>query len=167
MDQLTIVLSGPKGYRSRVVSALRRAGYEIGPEDHGHGLPSYTDPVTAHEAKKPNSGHTPGTPHPAELVTIEDGKKVAVPHDCEHVGDDYEDDPRIAWITCRGPHPDDAQRAAETLGWQERMHGYRTEATPDPVLEIVRTWGAMQSRVKDLEEKNAEMVTQLQAIGLR
>ena len=66
-----------------------------------HGLPSYPNPEAAKRAKRPCSGHTPGT-----LLD----------------GEEYEDDPRISWLTVEGERMDEATRVAEPLGWQYRMH---------------------------------------------
>lgn len=156
MDTLTIVLSGPNTFRHQVATSLKREGFEVGPETHGHGLPSYTDPITAHEAGKPNAGHTPGTEHPAELLAVEeddDGNAVhvPVPHDCEDAGSPYEDDPDIGWVSARGLDVDRAQAVAQGFGWQLRMHGVKTEADPDPVAEMLNEWAAMKARVDELE----------------
>jgi hypothetical protein len=156
VDLLSIVLSGPASFRGQAVSALRSNGLTVGPELHGHGLPSYSDPITAHTAGKPNSGHTPGTEHPCILHTVADGERVEVPHDCPDAGSPYEDDPGIAWISAEGHDPDAAQTAVAGLGWTLRAHGYRSpEPAADPLLEIVQGWADMKRRVTELEIEKA------------
>lgn len=69
--ELNVVLSGHKRTEKQVRKALEDAGFtlvETRPDNWG--LPSYTDPITAEMAGKPNSGHTPGTPHPDALIHL-------------------------------------------------------------------------------------------------
>jgi hypothetical protein len=105
------VLSGPAESREQVAEALQGVGLKVmqdvldGRGQHcvpvEHGLPSYPNPAAAKKAKRPYSGHTPGT------LLDDEG---------------YEEDPRIAWLTVEGERMDEAVRVAEPLGWQYRMH---------------------------------------------
>ncbi len=137
------VVSGPSAKATNCAQALTAAGLTaVTPE--GHGLSSHPDPITAHAAGAPNSGHTPGTPHPAELAFVvrkgdhekgctlgEDGKTRPCEHLgqtemrpnplTEHIGAPYEDDPDIAFLACACPDPDAVAAIVAPVGWMLRM----------------------------------------------
>lgn len=105
--ELNVVLSGNKRLLAKVRIALQDVGFSIvdAPKNEW-GLSSYQDPITAQMAGQPNSGHQPGTQHPATLRWLvqdgdhapgctrrdreEDEEVSADEHelflDCEHVG---------------------------------------------------------------------------------
>jgi hypothetical protein len=146
-----LTFSGPVKKRPAFESLLLKNAFRLEqPAEHadgtlsppGHGLPSYTDPLTAKKAGAPNSGHTPGTPHPAELhfhIGPGDHKKARVcnERDCPHVGQTekrpnpltehhgkpYENDPSVTFVTCewaRAPQIHEARFIAEGCGFTLR-----------------------------------------------
>jgi hypothetical protein len=146
-----LIFSGPVKKRPAFESLLLKNAFHLekpveradGTLPHpGHGLPCYTDPLTAAKAGAPNSGHTPGTLHPADLdfhIAPGDHKKVKVckEKDCphvgqtekranpltEHLGKRYEDDAGVTFVTCEWHRPDqihDARFIAEGCGWTLR-----------------------------------------------
>jgi hypothetical protein len=131
-----VVLSGPETQRAglehqikgipglRLVEAAVMADGRRG--DHSHGLPSHTDPLTASAAGHPNSGHTPGTPHPATLKFLtENGVEERENPLTEHHGKDYEPDPRISFVEAeiqKPEHVNVAQAVAAQWGWVLRQH---------------------------------------------
>lgn len=139
MDFVTLpnqlVFSGPVKTLPAAHGAAVKAGLihvpdtvlEDGTVDPSHGLPSYTDPVTAHDAGAPNAGHTPGTLHPTKL------RRVGVKGELEeqdnplatYFGKPYKADPAIGFLTFTGDH--EAVAALETHGWQLRAHHVPTK----------------------------------------
>lgn len=137
-----VTLSGPGTELSKVEKALTDVGlrppvfedFELDPYD-SHGLPSYTDPVTAHAAGKPNAGHTPGEPHPATLVISGEEQANPVPHH----GEAYEPDTSVAFFTVAG-HPDPVELAIKGTNWAVRMHTAPfTHKTRPSVEELLAT----------------------------
>jgi hypothetical protein len=158
---LIAVFSGPIGQRGQAYQAIIGAGMRVivSEPTESHGLPSYPDPLVAHEQGAPNAGHTPGTKHPATLRHFagkgEDGTSVyeSRPHECENVGEDYEADTRIGFVTLTGSDSvlDAAARAATTVGWQLRMHGIEGgEAAPGNFGEDERI-ATLEARIAALE----------------
>jgi hypothetical protein len=140
-EQGMVILSGPVRTRGAAGRALQTIGFKLVPESlqremGSWGLPSYADPIKAHEAEMPNSGHTPGTPHPSELEFV-DGKHE---HACEHVGEDYVPDPRVAFLAASGTDPDRARIAAEPYGYEVRVIRVpsKRRVTPPRVLTPAR-----------------------------
>lgn len=154
--ELNLVCSGHKRAEAQARKALAEAGLSvIARDDKRHrqddwALPSYTDPLEAHKAGKPNAGHTPGTGHPSVLTHLrfgpghvhdadcdgQDHHEVR-PHVCQHVGSPYARDDRIAFVGCtvrcareaQGDLAGKAHRAVAAIGWALRMHW---EAGPEP-----------------------------------
>jgi len=115
------VLSGPKAKRDEVAAALRDVGLTVVQDilsdgekvADSHGLPSYPNPKLAKKHKRPLSGHTPGT---------------------QLDGEDYEDDPRISFLTVEGEDMNRASEIAEPFGWVYRMHACpRVQTVEDDV----------------------------------
>ena len=151
--RLTIVCSGDVRAAPNVTKALSGAGFACADnkemKDPAWGLASYTDPLTAEKAGHPNSGHTPGSGHPAELhylVLPGDHSHLAAcaetcdhlgrteprPHECQYTDQPYETDPRIGFVTATVECSDDvktmsgfvdkAQALATAQRWQVRLH---------------------------------------------
>jgi hypothetical protein len=132
-NQEIMVFSGPIDDRASCAQSLKAAGITLVPENiqekaEGWGLPSYTDPITAHAAGKPNSGHHINEKHPSVLRYLKDEQKEGEnkteprPHACEHVGEPYEADPGIGWLAAYGDRVDTAKDLVEKFGWQLRLH---------------------------------------------
>jgi hypothetical protein len=124
-----MVFSGPVADRSACGQALTAAGFTLLPETvqekaGSWGLPSYTDPLTAHAAGKPNSGHHINKTHPNQLNHLE--------HKCDHVGEPYEPDTGIAWQAAWGEDVDKAIEAVRKVGWQLRLHTSKSVEGVDP-----------------------------------
>lgn len=144
-----MVFCGPVERRSDCARALISVGLaplpdHIQAEVHSWGLPSYTDPITAHEAGKPNAGHHVDQGHPAfidylvqagdheEGCTVDtDGEPVECihvghteprPHMCEYLGQPYEEDKSIGWLSVYGDAVNSAAAAATSAGWSLRLH---------------------------------------------
>lgn len=133
-----VVLSGPGNERDAIEQKLAEAGLKPPEVDgvafdkhHDHGLPSYTDPVTAAQAGHPCAGHTPGTLVP-ENLTSPGG--VLVPNPGGSHGQEYAPDPTIGFLTVAG-HPDYAERAVAGTPWVVRMHTAPTLHKRRPSLE--------------------------------
>ena len=139
--RLTIVCSGDVRAAPNVTKALSGAGFACADnkemKDPAWGLASYTDPLTAEKAGHPNSGHTPGTGHPAELHYLvtsgeRSGQTEPRPHECQYTDQPYETDPRIGFVTATVECSDDvktmsgfvdkAQALATAQRWQVRLH---------------------------------------------
>jgi hypothetical protein len=112
---LTLVCSGPINTRDRAIALLEEEGFAVDGRhgDHHWGHPSYKNPVEAAAAGKPQSGHTPGTPHPT-------------------TGRPYVADRRVSFVTVRVEAPDidelystmlgAASDTLERIGWHNRSH---------------------------------------------
>lgn len=108
---LTAVFSGPRATRDKALGVLESVGFTIEHRlgEHNRGHPSYRNHIDAHVAGKPNSGHTPGLPHP-------------------ETGAPFEPDPRISFVTVftiaeDGLHTamlGDASLRLEPFGWINR-----------------------------------------------
>lgn len=127
MKQVSIppmcIVSGPEEKKNLCVQALARAGLTV-LIPHNHGLPSYSDPLTAAAAGAPNSGHTPGTFHPATLLFHNgDGEPEERENPLsEHVGSEYENDPTISFLAVPCDDPDRVSALAAEADWVLRMH---------------------------------------------
>lgn len=156
LTPLACIISGPSSRKAACANALSSAGLTVSFIE-GHGFPSYTDPVTAHAAGAPNSGHSVDGAHPTELEFLvmpgdhgECGKK------CEHIGQlehrpnpvpseyhgqAYEEDPAISFYRVDG-HPDDVMAVAEQHGWQHRatvsprLHTHEEEPVDRKIEEL-------------------------------
>lgn len=176
----TLLISGHKRSKLSVQEELSGAGFELvllkPGEDHW-GFPSYTDPLTAEAFGHPNAGHTPGTAHPFALehlvldgdhekgCTLSEatGKPVKCEHvgqteerhhDCKHVGDPYEPDPRIAFVTVSHADPrsiDHAQDIASKFAWSLRTY-WETPAPPKE-NELMVYLAKMQVQIDELTAK--------------
>jgi hypothetical protein len=181
----TMTFSGPIGVRDQVRQGLVGAGCRPLLEEATNlrGLPSYTDPLTAHEAGAPNSGHTPGTLHPSTLrhmVVDASGAPVrrAVgvndigeteyetvyedrEHVCEHVGKPYEADPRIGALTVVGEDIERPAYVVATFGWRLRSHGVEHEMAPVTGAGFPEVSSV---RMSDLEQRVDEQARQIGAL---
>lgn len=167
LTQPLCIISGPDDRRAGCARTLGAAGFEVlVPE--GHGLPSHPDPITAHAAGAPNSGHTPGTPHPSELHFVVRKGDHGPDHPgcpgkgCDHigqteprptpledfVGQPYEDDPSISFLAVVTDHPDEAAGYARRAGWQLR-------ATISPTLQTVESDRTDEERITAIERELA------------
>ena len=225
IPQVRIVASGPISLRNQARQALVSGGFTVADTEESWGLPSWTDPITAHEQGAHNAGHTPDTPHPDTLhrrTTEEDQAAVDAAHQaahqavveearaaheeavaeferhlaevgssatadfeppapptfveppepagapllpefipethaCEHVGQDYEADPTVAFLTADGPHPDAAVAALAPFGWLLRM---TVVAVGEVTSTEELTFGT--DRIGDLEQQVAELKALIQ-----
>lgn len=126
--QITIprmcIVSGPTAEKALVAQALAREGFLV-TEPHGHGLPSHADPLAAAAAGRPNSGHTPGTLHPATLPFYS-MKTSGIEHRdnplTEHIGSEYEPDPDIEFLAVPCEDPDRVAALVAERGWVLRLY---------------------------------------------
>jgi len=167
------IVSGPVTARDRVIGALGAAGLQARESD-GHGLPSHPDPITAHANGAPNSGHTPGTPHPETLdFLIAEGdhdkgctvsEKTGKPIKCEHIGQtetrpnpltkhhgaDYVEDPSVGFLAVECDDPDKVIGILADSGWMLRMH-------ISPVLQTIEDELGPEARLARIEAELAAL----------
>lgn len=137
------IVSGPATALDLCAQALYREGF-IALLPHNHGLPSYTDPITAHAAGAPNSGHTPGTLHPAQLTFLTEAGPEERENPVPHAGEPYEDDPSIAFLAVPSDDPNRIASIVEPHGWSLRMH-------TDSALQIAEDDMPVADRIARIE----------------
>lgn len=158
MQQSTIppmcIVSGPADTMDLCAQALAREGFTV-LLPHNHGLPSHPDPLTAAAAGAPNSGHTPGTYHPATLHfhNGDNGLEERENPLTEHIGSEYEHDPSIAFLAVSSDDPDVVQALVEPKGWILRLHSAPIlhVAAPDPESDGLTIEQRLARAEQDLE----------------
>lgn len=145
----TCIVSGPQDTLSLCSQALAREGFTV-LLPHNHGLPSHPDPLTAAAAGAPNSGHTPGTLHPATLPFLDGDGGIEHRENplSEHIGSDYEHDPSIAFLAVECDNPDRIVALVEPKGWTLRMHTSEVLHTDSEELSVADRLARIES---DLE----------------
>jgi hypothetical protein len=130
LDNPVLVFSGPAASRASVTQALSSAKLPlVVGGNHSWGLPSYADPIVAHAAGKPNSGHAVGGFHPAKL---RGANGETIDHDCDNVGQPYEADPGVAFVAVYGDVDDEirTRSALAPFSWSLRLYRHPSSSRP-------------------------------------
>lgn len=190
--ELNVVVSGNKRSEAQVRAALVTAGFALvsfpdpepgkQPKDPTFGLPSYTDPIEAAKAGKPNAGHTPNTPHPSMLrwlvmegdhegCTLDaDGSPLPCEHvgstewrghDSPHVGEPYEPDQQICFVGATIEH---AANDSEAQG----AEASKAHATVAPFgWQLRQHWETQATPEKVADPMEARIAALELALGTR
>lgn len=129
------IISGPASARALITQALGREDLTV-TEATDHGLPSYTDPITAHAAGAPNSGHQIDGLHPETLDYVADDGSLQTRENplTDYHGQAYEDDPAIGFLRVECDDPDRVAALVADRDWQLRAHG-TVLTPPEPTVE--------------------------------